>query len=125
MGLCGFCRKAETKQSGRCDESLEELEDTVKQLLDQVHTGLYNRAKQNLEDHTRVCLTLEEGKQFMEAEGGFAKTMWCGDLACEVRMKEEAGVTSRCMPLEQEKLYDVCPICGKPAKSMIIWGKAY
>ena len=56
---------------------------------------------------------------------GFIRTMWCEDPACEARMKEEAGVTSRCMPLEQERLYDVCPICGKPAKSMIIWGKAY
>ena len=61
----------------------------------------------------------------MKERGGFAKTMWCGDEACEIRMKEEAGVTSRCMPLEQEHLGDVCAICGKPAKHMIYWGVAY
>ena len=51
--------------------------------------------------------------------------MWCGDEACELRMKEEAGMSSRCMPLAQEHLDDVCPICGKPAKHSIYWGIAY
>ena len=51
--------------------------------------------------------------------------MWCGELACEEAMKEQAGLTSRCMPFEQETLSDVCPVCGKPAKTMVIWGKAY
>ena len=51
--------------------------------------------------------------------------MWCGEEACEIRMKEEAGMTSRCMPFAQEHLDDVCPICGKPAKKMIYWGVAY
>ena len=104
---------------------LEQLEDDVKWLLDEVHKGLYRRAKKNLEDHTRVCLTLEEVKTFMETGGGFAKTMWCGELDCELAMKEKAGVTSRCMPLEQEKVSDVCVCCGRPAKHSILWGVAY
>ena len=53
------------------------------------------------------------------------ETMWCGDLACEMKMKEEAGLSSRCMPFEQEHLSDVCPCCGKPAKTMVYWGVAY
>ena len=61
----------------------------------------------------------------MASRGGFAKTMWCGDEACEVRMKEEAGVTSRCIPFEQEKLGEVCACCGRPAKHMVVWGVAY
>ena len=104
---------------------LEQLEEDVRWLLDEVHKGLYNRAKKNLEDHTRVCMTLEEVKEFMETEGGFAKTMWCGELDCELTMKEKAGVTSRCMPLEQEHVSDVCVCCGKPAKHSILWGVAY
>ena len=51
--------------------------------------------------------------------------MCCGDLACEEAMKTEAGLSSRCMPFEQEHLSDVCPVCGKPAKSMVVWGIAY
>ena len=62
---------------------------------------------------------------FRSTQGGFAKTMWCGDLECELRMKEEAGVSSRCIPLKQEHLGDTCPICGKSAKHMVYWGVAY
>ena len=42
-----------------------------------------------------------------------------------LRMKEEGGMSSRCMPLKQEHLGDTCPICGKPARKMIYWGIAY
>ena len=72
-----------------------------------------------------MCHTLDEVKQFMDTEGGFAKTMWCGELDCELKMKEQAGVTSRCMPLQQDKVGDTCVCCGKPAKHMIYWGVAY
>ena len=119
---CCICRR----DSGeKVFVSLDELEITVSQLLDAVHDGLYQRAKKNLEDHTKVCMTLDEVKEFMESEGGFAKTMWCGDLECELKMKEQAGVSSRCMPLQQEHVSDVCVCCGKPAKHSILWGVAY
>ena len=105
--------------------SLDGIEDTVASMLDAIHDGLYARAKKNLEDNTYACSSLEEVREKMQERGGFAKTMWCGDEACEIRMKEEAGVTSRCIPFAQEHLGDVCPICGKPAKHMIYWGVAY
>ena len=121
-GQCCICRR----DSGeKVFVPLAELEDTVARLLDEVHDSLYARAKKNLEDHTKVCRTLDEVKQFMETEGGFAKTMWCGELDCELKMKEEAGVSSRCMPFEQERVSDVCVCCGKPARHMIYWGVAY
>ena len=85
----------------------------------------FEKAKKNLEENTYACSSLEEVKERMSTQGGFAKTMWCGDLECELKMKEEAGVSSRCIPLEQEHLGDVCPVCGKPAKHMVYWGKQY
>ncbi len=105
--------------------SLDNIEGAVAKMLEDIHTGLYQRAKKNLEDDTYPCATLAEVKEKMETQGGFAKTMWCGDEACEVKMKEEAGVSSRCIPFEQEKLGDVCACCGKPAKHMVYWGVAY
>ncbi len=104
---------------------LAELEAKTAELLDAVHDGLYARAKKNLDDHTRTCRTLEEVKTFMETEGGFARTMWCGDLACELKMKEEAGVSSRCLPFAQERVGETCVCCGRPAEKMIYWGVAY
>lgn len=104
---------------------LSELETEIPCLLNKVHAGLYEKAKKNLEENTYAASTLEEVKNISQGKGGFIKTMWCGDLDCEIKMKEEAGVTSRCIPFEQEHLGDVCLICGKPAKKMVIWGVAY
>ena len=104
---------------------LEDLETAVAEQLELVHKGMYERAYKNLTDHIYEAHSLEEAKALQEANGGFIKTMWCGDLECELKMKEEAGMSSRCMPFAQEHLGDVCPICGKPAKTMIYWGVAY
>ncbi len=104
---------------------LEELEAEAGRQLEAVQTGLYETARRNLEEHTYAARTLEEAKQLQKEKGGFIKTMWCGDEACELKMKEEAGMSSRCMPFAQEQISDVCPICGKPAKTMVVWGVAY
>ncbi len=105
--------------------SLDQIEETAAQMLDAIHDGLFARAKRNLEENTWPAYSLEEAKRLQEEKGGLIKTMWCGGSDCEMKMKEEAGMTSRCIPFEQEQLGDVCPICGKPAKHMIYWGVAY
>ena len=76
---------------------------------------------------TRISsrMLVDEIKQIAKEHTGFIKTMWCGDLACEEAMKEQAGLSSRCMPFAQEHLSDVCPVCGKPAQKMVVWGVAY
>ena len=73
---------------------------------------------------TYPVTSVEEARELAE-KGGFVRMMWCGDEACEIKMKEQAGVTSRCIPFEQEHIGDVCPVCGKPAKHMVVWGIAY
>ena len=105
--------------------SLDGIEDTVARLLDDIHDNLYAKAKENLETHTYAASSLEEAKAVQEEKGGFIKTMWCGSLECGLVMKEKAGMSSRCLPLKQEHLGDVCACCGKPADKMIYWGVAY
>ncbi len=105
--------------------SLDGIEETVAKMLDDIHDGLYARAKRNLEENTFPAFSLDEAKAIQEEKGGFIKTMWCGSLECEMKMKEEAGMTSRCIPFAQEHLGDTCAICGKPAQKMIYWGVAY
>ena len=68
---------------------------------------------------------MEEAARIQKEKGGFIKTMWCGELACEMEMKEKAGMSSRCIPFDQEDLGEVCACCGKKAKHMIYWGVAY
>ena len=103
--------------------SLDELESTIPALLETVQKALFDKAKANLDSHTWPATTVEEVKE--KGQDGFVKTMWCGETACEEKMKELAGVSSRCIPFEQEKLGDVCPCCGRPAKQMVVWGIAY
>jgi len=102
---------------------LENLEKSVPELLETVQQALFDKARQNLETHTYTASTMEEVRE--KAQNGFVKTMWCGDSACEEKMKEAAGVSSRCIPFQQEKLGDVCPCCGRPASKTILWGIAY
>ncbi len=105
--------------------ALDELETKIPEMLETVQNGLFDKALAHLKANTFAASSLEEAKEIQKEKGGFIKTMWCGDLACELKMKEEAGMTSRCIPFEQEKLGDCCAICGKPAEKMIYWGIAY
>ena len=105
--------------------SLDELETEIPRLLNELAQNLYQRALENREKRTWAAASMEEVKRLAEENNGYIKTMWCGSLACEEKMKEEAGLSSRCMPFEQEHLADTCPCCGKPANLMVYWGKAY
>ena len=105
--------------------SLEDLPAQVSAALEQVQQGLFDKAKRNLDEHCYPAASLEEARQLQSERGGFVKTMWCGDLACELAMKEQAGMSSRCIPFEQEHLGDTCACCGKPATKMVYWGVAY
>ena len=122
----GKCVAARRDNGEKCDVALSELEQRIPELLADVQQGIYEKAAKNLAEHTYTATTVDEVKDIVEHRGGgFVKTMWCGDRACEEKMKELAGVSSRCLPFEQEKLGDVCPVCGKSAHQMIIWGVAY
>lgn len=105
--------------------SLDELETKVPELLQAVHDGLYQKALARRESMTYTATNMDEMKTIADEKPGLIKAMWCGDLECEMKLKEEAGVTSRCMPFEQETVGDTCVCCGKPTKTMVVWGKAY
>ena len=104
---------------------LAELETRVQELLTAVHDNLYAQAEKNLEDNTFDLNSWQEVKEMVETRGGFARTKWCGKLACELAMKEKAGVSSRCMPLVQSGTEGVCPVCGEKCTTDIYWGVAY
>ena len=102
-----------------------ELPAKAPEVLERVQKDMYQRAKEHREAHTYAARSLEEMKDTADNKPGFIKAMWCGCQECEDALKEEVGVTSRCMPFEQEKLGETCVYCGKPAKKMVYWGKAY
>ena len=77
------------------------------------------------EENTHVANDFDEFKNIITTKQGFVKAMWCGETECEEAIKEETGASTRCMPFAQEHLGDVCVHCGKPAKTMVYFGKAY
>ena len=105
--------------------SLDELETKVAETLEAMQKEMLERARAHRESHTYTAVNYDEFKETVASKPGFVKAMWCGDRACEDKIKEETTATSRCMPFEQEHLSDVCVCCGKPAKAMVYWGKAY
>ena len=105
---------------------LANIEESLARKLKEVRDGLYAKALENREKHTHACTSIDEIKTSLERDGdGFIKAMWCGDEECEDKVKELTGVCSRCIPFEQEHLSDKCVCCGKPARHMVYWGKAY
>ena len=105
--------------------SLDDLETAVPAMLETVQQGLFDKAKKHLEDNLHEAHSLSEMQTISNEKGGFVKSMWCGDAACEDKVKEVAGLSSRCIPFREEQLDTVCPCCGKPAKHMLYWGMQY
>lgn len=105
--------------------AIESLAEEIKNILDKMQTEMLERARTHREAHTYVATNYDEFKDVVANKPGFVKAMWCGHQACEDKIKEETTATSRCMPFEQEHLSDVCVCCGRPAKKMVYWGKAY
>lgn len=108
------------------DNMLEDFKNGVLAKLVEVRDGLYAIALENRKNHTYDCTTIDEINAALAEKGdGFVRAMWCGDEECEDKVKELTGVGSRCIPMEQEVLSDKCVCCGKPAKQLVYWGKAY
>ena len=106
--------------------SLDNLTETVEAKLAAAREIMYNKALENREAKTYACTSTDQIKAILEEKGdGFVKAMWCGEEECEDKVKELTGVGSRCIPFDQENLDDKCVCCGKPAKHMVYWGKAY
>ena len=106
--------------------SLDNLEESIEKAMDEIHYALYHRALDNLTSKTFTAKNYDEFLDIAANKPGFIKAMWCGDSACEEKIKEDTGgVKSRCIPFEEEHLSDVCACCGKPAKHMVYWGRQY
>ena len=119
------CVLARRDNGETIEVSLDDLEETVMNLLDVIQNDMFERAKKHRDSHTYVAKNMEELENILNEKPGFVKAMWCGDQACEDLIKEKYSATSRCMPFEQEQLSDTCVCCGKPAKKMVYWGRAY
>ena len=121
-GKCVLCRR---DTGEKIEVAIDEVAAKVPVLLEQIQKDMYEAAKAHRDAHTYVATNMEEFEKCFTEKSGFVKAMWCGEQDCEDKIKEKLAVTSRCMPFEQEHLADTCVCCGKPAKKMVYWGRAY
>jgi len=104
---------------------LEQLEDRLPEICGEYHAALFEKAAKNRADRTFTATSMSELCEISSQKSGYIQAMWCGDQACELKLKEAAGVTSRCIPFQQTKISDKCVCCGKAADAMVVWGKSY
>ncbi len=105
--------------------SLDELETKLAEVLETMQADMLERARSHREAHTYDVTTYDEFVETVNNKPGFVRAMWCGDQACEDKIKEDTTATSRCMPFEQQNISDKCVCCGRPARKLVYWGKAY
>ena len=116
--------RRDTREKITC-EADSDIASTVSDLLDTIQKDMYQRALERREKLTFEAHNLDDVRKIMDTQPGFIKAMWCGDEACEVKMKEIKGTKSRCILEDEKKIDDKCVVCGKDAKHLVVWGIQY
>ncbi len=116
--------RRDTREKITC-EADSDIASTVSDLLDTIQKDMYQRALERREKLTFEAHNLDDVRKIMDTQPGFVKAMWCGDEACELKMKEIKGTKSRCILENEKKIDDKCVVCGKDAKHLVVWGIQY
>ena len=120
--LCILCRR-DTLEKEHVE--LKDVSVEVEKLLADIQHDMFEKAKARRDSMTRSVLTVDEAKASIEEQNGFIKAHWCGSRECEEKVKEIAGITSRCIPFDEDNSDGKCLVCGKPATHLVYWGKQY
>ena len=102
----------------------ENIVKVVNELLEEIQSSLFNKARKFLEDNTTTAKTYDEFKQALKKKGGFIRACWCSSPTCEKKIKEDTGATIRLIPFEKEEPFSKCIYCGEEGK-VVYFGRAY
>lgn len=119
------CVLAKRYNQEKTTVDIDTVAKSIPATLQTIHEEMYQNALQNVMDNTRTTNDYEEFKKIINEQSGYIKMMWCGDEACENKVKADTTATSRCMPFDQTPVGDKCPVCGKPGKHLVFYAKAY
>lgn len=109
----------------KIEVAIEECAKKIEMLLEEIQKDMYDRALKRRDSMLYFANNYEEMKEIATTKPGFIKINWCGEVACEDKIKEDMGLKSRCIPLEDHEPNGVCAVCGKDAKCQIYFGKQY
>ena len=121
----GHCVAVRRDTREKLTLSLDNIEDSLAALLDQIHDSMYAKAEESLRSRIYTAENWDELSHLLVEKPGFVKAAWCGDPACEEKIKDELQATSRCIADEPVKEGSRCVCCGREASKVVYWGKAY
>ena len=104
--------------------SVDNIEQVVKNLLDEIQANIFQKALKYREDHTITVDSYDEFKEKIE-EGGFILAHWDGTTETEERIKEETKATIRCIPFDGDTTPGVCMVTGKPSARRVLFARSY
>jgi len=112
-------------REGKLAVPQEELPNRLRALLDEVQANLLARARAFLKENSYRTDDYDEFKKILETQGGFIYSRWCGDAACEARVKEDTKATIRCIPFDQPGGEGPCLVCRQKATEVALFARAY
>jgi prolyl-tRNA synthetase len=118
-----LARRDHPGREAKISVSLADLPATIERLLAEIQQSLHDKALAFRKSRTHDAKDYEDLKKAVE--DGFASSSWCGNAACEAKIKEETRATMRCIPLDQEGAAGNCVACGKSATERAIFARAY
>ena len=118
-----LARRDRPGREGKSPAAMAGIADTVGKMLIEIQSSLRAKALDFRKSRTRDVTDYNEFKQAVE--NGFASAFWCGDSACEAKIKEETKATMRCIPLDQPAASGKCILCNRDAKERGIFARAY
>ena len=101
------------------------LVESIKYELDDIQKSMFDDAKRFLNSHIDVATNLKELVDKIDKSSGFVRAMHCGEKECEEKLKNDTGITARCIPFDKVLSNNKCAICGRDAKYEVIFGRAY
>ncbi len=122
-GTVVFARRDMLGRAGKSFVSMDQLAAQVAEMLKTIQASLFDRALAFRQANTFDPQNYDDLMQITEK--GWALSWWCGDAACEAKVKEDTKASTRCIPLEQPGGAGKCIVCGKPATEKVFFAKAY
>jgi prolyl-tRNA synthetase len=106
-------------------EKIDNIENTVEELLDDIQRNIYSKALKFREENTTLVDSYDEFREVLNSKGGFILAHWDGTAETEELIKDETKATIRCIPFDSPEEEGKCMVTGKPSKRRVVFAVAY